>query len=46
MIKKHKFTINGFEVIEKTVANDKCDSGRIYVPKNWKGKKAIIIRLE
>ena len=43
---KHKFEFSGYEVVEKIVADDNSDSGRIYVPKNWKGKKVVIVRLE
>ena len=41
-----EFKIKGIEVIEKTVADDKSSSGRIYVPKSWAGKKVSIARLE
>jgi putative transposon-encoded protein len=43
---KTKFQLTGFEMLEKIVADDKADSGRIYVPKSWKGKKVAIVRLE
>jgi len=45
-MKKHKFEIEGFELVEKTVADDKSSSGRVYVPKSWAGKKVSIVRLE
>ena len=45
-MKKAEFKFNGFEMLEKVVADDKADSGRIYVPKSWKGKKVAIVRLE
>lgn len=45
-MKKHKFEVEGFELVQKVVANDKSSSGRIYVPKSWAGKKVSIVRLE
>lgn len=41
-----KFEIEGEEIIRKKVADDKADSGRLYVPKSWKNKNVAIVRLE
>lgn len=45
-LEKTQFKFVGVEKIEKKIANDKANSGRIYVPKSWKGKKVAIVRLE
>lgn len=45
-MKPSKFSIEGFEIMHKVVADDKADSGRLYVPKAWKGKKVAVVRLE
>lgn len=45
-MKPTKFVLEGFEIIQKIVADDKADSGRLYVPKAWKKKKVAIVRLE
>ncbi|MBE8539408.1 DUF2080 family transposase-associated protein [Geoglobus acetivorans] len=37
--------VKGYEVIEKVVKRS-GDSGRVYVPKSWVGKKVKIILLE
>jgi hypothetical protein len=41
-----KFEVLGYELLEKVVAMDKADSGRIYVPKSWKGKRVVVVRLD
>ena len=44
---KTKFTVEGFEMLEKVVPTDHASySARIYVPKKWAGKKIAIVRLE
>jgi hypothetical protein len=45
-MKKHKFEIEGFELVEKVVSDDKGTSGRVYVPKSWSKKKVSVVRLE
>ncbi len=37
--------MNGFEAVEK-VAQAGGNSARIYVPKNWQGKKVKVVLLE
>jgi len=44
-MKPIKITVEGYEVIEKVV-KDAGNSGRVYVPKAWVGKKVKIILLE
>lgn len=41
-----EFGIDFFEIIEKEVPIGKSSSPRIFVPKNWEGKKIAIVRLE
>jgi putative transposon-encoded protein len=43
---KHKFTVEGFELIEKRASKGYGDSARVYLPKKWEGKKTAIIRTE
>ena len=45
-MKKQEFKISGYEIVEKEVAQDKANSGRVYVPVKWKGKKVAIVRWE
>lgn len=40
-----KICVDGFEVVEKTVVLG-GNSGRIYVPRGWVGKKVGVIRVE
>lgn len=42
---KLTFQIEGEEILRKKVADDKADSGRLYVPKSWKREDVAIIRL-
>lgn len=44
-MRPHFFKLKGFEVLEKTVSPH-SGAGRLYVPKEWVGKKAAIVRLE
>ncbi|MBE8539420.1 DUF2080 family transposase-associated protein [Geoglobus acetivorans] len=44
-MKPAKITVEGYEVIEKVV-KDAGNSGRVYVPKSWVGKRVKIILLE
>ena len=44
-MKETKIELTGFEMLEKTV-NKSGNSGRIYVPVEWIGKKVKIILLE
>ncbi len=41
-MKKTKIQLTGFEMLEKTV-NKSGNSGRVYVPIEWIGKKVKII---
>jgi len=45
MKKKVNIQITGFEMLEKSV-NKSGNSGRVYVPIEWIGKKVKIILLE
>lgn len=45
MKKETKIEIVGFEMFEKTV-NQSGNSGRVYVPIEWIGKRVKIILLE
>jgi putative transposon-encoded protein len=45
MKKTISLRMEGFEVIEK-VAESSGNSGRIYVPKKWIGKKIRAVRIE
>tara|TARA_Y100000310_G_scaffold337125_1_gene423382 strand:- start:1200 stop:1340 length:141 start_codon:yes stop_codon:yes gene_type:complete len=45
MPKETQITLKGFEMLEKQV-NKSGNSGRIYVPVEWIGKKVKIILLE
>lgn len=40
-----KVTVEGYEVLEKVVKNA-GNSGRIYLPKSWIGKKVKVVLLE
>jgi putative transposon-encoded protein len=44
-MKETKIQLTGFEMLEKQV-NKSGNSGRVYVPVEWVGKKVKIIRLE
>ncbi len=43
--KEVKFELTGFEMLEKVV-NKSGNSGRLYVPVDWIGKKAKVILVE
>lgn len=45
MESKVRITVEGYEVVEKIVKSG-GNSGRIYLPKSWIGKKVKIILLE
>lgn len=45
MFKETKIQLSGFEMLEKQV-NKSGNSGRVYVPIEWVGKKVKIILLE
>ena len=45
MKKQTKIQITGYEMLEKKV-NQSGNSGRVYVPIDWIGKKVKIILLE
>jgi putative transposon-encoded protein len=45
MMKEMNIRLIGFEVLEKQV-NKSGNSGRVYVPVEWVGKKVKIILLE
>jgi len=45
MIKETKITLSGFEMLEKQV-NKSGNSGRIYVPVEWVGKRVKVVLLE
>jgi len=44
-MKETKIELTGFEMLEKTV-NKSGNSGRVYVPVEWIGKKVKVILLE
>jgi len=44
-MKEVKIQLTGFEVIEKPV-NKSGNSGRVYVPAEWIGKKVKVILIE
>lgn len=44
-MKETKIQLTGYEMMEKQV-NKSGDSGRVYVPVSWVGKKVKIILLE
>jgi len=44
-MKKIKITVEGYEVLEKVV-REGGNSGRVYLPKSWIGKRVKIILLE
>lgn len=44
-MKKTKIQLTGFEMLEKQV-NKSGNSGRIYVPVEWIGKRVKVILLE
>ena len=44
-MEKVKVTVEGYEVIEKVV-KDAGNSGRIYLPRSWIGKKVKVVLLE
>ena len=45
MMKETKIQLTGFEMLEKPV-NKSGNSGRVYVPVEWVGKRVKIIRVE
>jgi putative transposon-encoded protein len=45
MMKETKIQLTGFEMLEKQV-NKSGNSGRVYVPIEWIGKKVKIILVE
>lgn len=45
MLKETKIQLTGFEMLEKLVTKS-GNSGRVYVPIEWIGKKVKIILLE
>lgn len=45
MLKETKIQLTGFEMLEKQV-NKSGNSGRVYVPFEWIGKKVKIILVE
>ncbi|MCD6493205.1 MAG: DUF2080 family transposase-associated protein [Archaeoglobaceae archaeon] len=44
-MKPIKITVEGYEAIEKIV-KESGNTGRIYVPRSWIGKKVKVILLE
>jgi len=44
-MKETKIHLSGFEMLEKQV-NKSGNSGRVYVPVEWVGKRVKIIRVE
>lgn len=44
-MKESKIQLSGFEMLEKQVKQS-GNSGRVYVPIDWVGKKVKIIRVE
>ena len=44
-MKETKIEVNGYEMLEKQV-NQRGNSGRVYVPVEWIGKRVKIILLE
>lgn len=42
---KHKFELEGFEILEKVVKNVKNTAPYVYLPITWKGAKVAIVRL-
>jgi len=44
-MKETKIEVNGYEMLEKQV-NQSGNSGRVYVPVEWIGKRIKIILLE
>ena len=44
-MKETRIRLTGFEMLEKQV-NKSGNSGRVYVPVDWVGKKVKIIRVE
>ena len=44
-MKETKIEVNGYEMLEKQV-NQSGNSGRVYVPVEWIGKRVKIIHLE
>jgi putative transposon-encoded protein len=44
-MKKTQIRLTGFEMLEKQV-NKSGNSGRVYVPVNWLGKKVKVVLLE
>jgi len=45
MMKETKIQLSGFEMLEKQV-NKSGNSGRVYVPVEWIGKRVKVILLE
>ncbi len=44
-MEKMTITVEGYQVIEKEV-KDARNSGRVYLPKSWIGKKVKVVLLE
>ena len=44
-MKETKIQLNGFEMLEKQV-NKSGNSGRVYVPVEWIGKRVKVVLLE
>lgn len=45
MLKETKIQLSGFEMLEKQV-NKSGNSGRVYVPVEWVGKRVKIVLVE
>jgi len=45
MVKPVQMRMTGYEAVEKTAVRG-GNSGRIYVPKSWIGKKVRAVRIE
>jgi putative transposon-encoded protein len=44
-MEKQSFTVGGYAILEKDAANAGT-SARIFVPKNWAGKKCVVVLTE
>lgn len=44
-MEKQAFSIKGYAIVEKEAANAGT-SARVFVPKNWAGKKVVVILTE
>ena len=42
----HKFTLHGYEALEKIVRTGDESAARVNVPTYWVGKKVVVIRIE